>query len=65
VPTDEFIEFEIPTDGSKMDYQIWRDASLDKDLVKCDLCSEFVPDKETSRFYVIMTLVYLVVMYTA
>jgi hypothetical protein len=42
-PTNESIEFEIPTDGKKMDYQIWQDASLDKDLVKCDLCSEFLP----------------------
>jgi len=43
VPTDESIEFEFPMGGRKMDYQIWQDASLDKDLVKCDFCSEFVP----------------------
>jgi hypothetical protein len=41
VSTNESIEFEIPTDISKMDYQIWQDACLDKNLVKFDLCSEF------------------------
>jgi hypothetical protein len=43
VPINESLELEIPTDRSKMDYQIWQDASLDKDLVKFDLCNEFLP----------------------